>query len=256
MRCPHRCGRIFFRQWSATPMHTNAHAHGHARGPLRALVRRVVSYSKSTSLTSKGDPAHSKSSPVPARQLYEMPQTHRPASISRYRADNSSSLIRSNTSASAAASRSLCSKVRASSSSSRRHSSPSQSSGSRGGGPHKSPDRTSSTQLSGIAVMMNSPFALFDHGRCRTEAVLVVVTYKRGNDTTRTVTKEPLVTPGNDWRSQRISNLLGDVTDRHSAVRVKPTAVALPGKGRGRDERASHCSCRRLCGRAPTSLRC
>jgi hypothetical protein len=37
-------------------MHTNAHAHGHARGPLRALVRRVASYSKSTSLTSKGIP--------------------------------------------------------------------------------------------------------------------------------------------------------------------------------------------------------
>jgi hypothetical protein len=36
-------------------------------------------------------------------------------------------------------------------------------------------------------------------GRCRTVAVLVVVTYKGGNDTTRTVTKEPLVTAGNSW---------------------------------------------------------
>jgi hypothetical protein len=47
--------------------------------------------------------------------------------------------------------------------------------------------------------MMDSPFTLFDHGRCRTGAVLVVVTYKGGNDTSRTVTKEPLVTAGNAW---------------------------------------------------------
>jgi hypothetical protein len=44
--------------------------------------------------------------------------------------------------------------------------------------------------------MMNSPF---DQGCCRTDAVLVVVTYKGGNGTARTVTKEPLVSPGNTW---------------------------------------------------------
>jgi hypothetical protein len=39
-----------------------------------------------------------------------------------------------------------------------------------------------------------------DHDQLRSGgAVLVVVTYKSGNDTTRTVTKEPLVTPGNTW---------------------------------------------------------
>jgi hypothetical protein len=43
-----------------------ARTHAHARGLLRALVSRVVSYSKSTSLTSKGHPAHSKISPLPA----------------------------------------------------------------------------------------------------------------------------------------------------------------------------------------------
>ena len=127
--------------------------HGHETPP--GSRTPSLSYSKSTSLTSKGNPAHSKISPLPATQLYEMLQVHRPASISRYRAENSSSLIRLNTSASAAASRSTCSKVRASSSLSRRHSSASQSSRSCGRGPHKSPDRTSSTQSSGIAVMMN-----------------------------------------------------------------------------------------------------
>jgi hypothetical protein len=76
-------------------------------------------------------------------------QALRPASIARYRADKSSLLIRSNTSASAAPSLfGLCSNVRARSSSSRSISGPSQSSGSRGGGPDKGSDLTSSAQSS------------------------------------------------------------------------------------------------------------
>ena len=55
MRCPHRCGRIFFgsvRQHQCTPMRTRTGTH---EAPLRALIRRVVSYSKSNIADQQGE---------------------------------------------------------------------------------------------------------------------------------------------------------------------------------------------------------